>query len=156
MSIAGLAIREADLADARVIALVTTHIAASRVNTANGSAHALDISGLATPDVTLWAAWEGDALVGLGALKRLDVEHGEVKSMHTAERARGRGIGRAMLDCIVAAARARGMRRLSLETGSWDYFRPAHRLYRRHGFADCTPFHDYRADPNSRFMTLFL
>ncbi len=94
--------------------------------------------------------------MGVGALKELQPDHGEVKSMHTAEAMRGRGAGSAMLGHIVATARARGYGRLSLETGVMDYFRPARALYRRHGFTGCAPFGDYAPDPNSVFMTLAL
>ena len=151
-----LVIVPADVTDPRVIALVATHVAIARSNTGGGSAHALDMAGLAQPDMTLWGAYDGEALVGLGALLRLDGEHGEIKSMHTAAHARGRGVGAAMLGHIVAAARAAGLRRLSLETGSRDFFQPAHRLYRRHGFAECAPFDAYVPDPNSLFLTRLL
>jgi putative acetyltransferase len=151
---------EGGLDDPRVVALLHTHLARARAETAPGSAHALDLSGLRSPEVTFWSAWEGDAprdtLVGVGALKRLSDDHGEVKSMHTAESMRGRGVGSAILRHIIAAARARGMSRLSLETGSWPYFAPARALYARHGFVECGPFGDYREDPNSVFMTLDL
>ena len=149
-------IAEGDLDDLRVVALLHAHLTRARAETALGSAHALDLSGLRAPEVTFWSAWEGDAVVGVGALKRLSADHGEVKSMHTAEAARGRGVGSAMLRHIMAAARARGMSRVSLETGSWPYFAPARALYARHGFVECPPFGDYRADPNSVFMTLDL
>jgi putative acetyltransferase len=89
-------------------------------------------------------------------MKRLSANHGEVKSMHVAEAARRRGIGSAMLRHIIAAAREEGMGRLSLETGSWDYFGPARALYARHGFVECLPFADYAPDPNSVFMSLDL
>jgi putative acetyltransferase len=94
--------------------------------------------------------------VGIGALKRLSPDHGEVKSMHTARSARRRGAGSAMLRHIIAAARARGFSRLSLETGAWDYFGPAQAFYRSHGFEECPPFAGYAPDPNSVFMTLDL
>ena len=100
--------------------------------------------------------WEDETLLGCGALKRLSADHGEVKSMHTAQAMRRRGAGSAMLRHLIAAARADGMSRLSLETGSWDYFRPAQALYRSHGFVECPPFADYVLDPNSVFMTLDL
>jgi putative acetyltransferase len=100
--------------------------------------------------------WDGEALLGVGALKRLSPEHGEVKSMHTARSARRRGVARAMLRHTIAAARASGLERLSLETGSWDYFGPARALYRSHGFVECPPFADYALDPNSVFMSLDL
>ncbi|HUR95002.1 MAG TPA: GNAT family N-acetyltransferase [Gemmatimonadales bacterium] len=147
-------ILEGGLDDARVIALLHTHLSRAREETAPGSAHALDLSALRMPEVTFWSAWEGDEVVGVGALKRLSVDHGEVKSMHTAAAARGRGVGSALLREIMATARSRGMSRLSLETGSWPYFEPARALYARHGFVECRPFGDYREDPNSVFMTL--
>jgi GNAT superfamily N-acetyltransferase len=91
--------------------------------------------------------------VGLGALKTLAPDHGEIKSMHTAESARKTGVGSAMLNQLMAKAREAGMSRVSLETGSWDYFLPARAFYRRHGFAECGPFANYKPDPNSVFMT---
>jgi putative acetyltransferase len=145
---------EGGLDDPRVVALLHTHVVRARAETAAGSSHALDLAGLRAPEVTFWSAWEGEEVVGVGALKRLGAEHGEIKSMHTAEAARGRGVASALLREIVAGARARGMTRLSLETGSWPYFLPARALYLRHGFVECGPFGDYRADPNSVFMTL--
>jgi putative acetyltransferase len=147
---------EGGLDDPRVVDLLHTHLTRARAETAPGSAHALDLSGLRAPEVTFWSAWDDDAVVGVGALKRLSADHGEVKSMHTAEAARGRGVGSAILLQIMAAARARGMLRLSLETGSWPYFSPARALYARHGFVECPPFGEYRADPNSVFMTVVL
>ena len=149
-------IMEGRLDDPRVVALLHVHLSRARAETAPGSAHALDLSGLRAPEVSFWSAWEGEELLGVGALKRLDAEHGEVKSMHTAEAARGRGVASALLREILAAGRRRGMRRLSLETGSWAYFLPARALYARHGFVECGPFGDYREDPNSVFMTLEL
>jgi len=145
-----------DFADPRVIDLLNVHVTSARAETAPGSAHALDLAGLQAPDIDFWAAWEEDALLGVGALKRLTADHGEVKSMHVAQAQRGRGAGGAILVHIIAAARAGGLARLSLETGSWDYFRPAWALYTKHGFVDCAPFGAYRPDPNSRFMSLDL
>jgi putative acetyltransferase len=145
---------EGGLDDPRVIELLHVHLLRARAETAPGSAHALDLSGLRSPDVTFWCAWEGDSLAGVGALKQLSAGHGEVKSMHTAESMRRSGVGAAILRHIVAAARSRGMSRLSLETGSWPYFAPARAFYARHGFVECPPFGDYRPDPNSVFMTL--
>jgi len=142
--------------DRRIIDLLTHHFTTARAETARGSAHALDLTGLRSPDIRFWALWDEEALLGIGALKRLSTDHGEVKSMHTAEAHRGRGAGSAMLAHIIAAARADGLAWLSLETGSWDYFLSARRLYARHGFVDCAPFGDYKPDPNSVFMTLDL
>ena len=145
-----------DLNDPRVAELLLIHLARARAQTAPGSAHALDLSGLQTPDIRIWTAWEDGVLLGTGALKRLSPDHGEVKSMHTAQAARRRGVGTAMLRHIIGFAREQGMARLSLETGSWEYFRPALALYRSHGFVECPPFADYVADPNSVFLSLDL
>lgn len=141
------------LDDPRIIELLRFHFDSARAQTAPGSAHALDLDALKSSGIRFWSIWEGETLLGVGAWKRLDGDHGEVKSMHTAGGRRGRGVGSAMLAHLVADARANGISRLSLETGSWDYFRPAVALYARHGFAECGPFGDYRADPNSVFMT---
>jgi len=147
---------DGDFSDARVLDLLRVHLTNSRAQTAPGSAHALDVAGLQAPGISFWTIWDDDTLLGCGALKRLNADHGEVKSMHTAQVARRKGIGSAMLLHIFASARARRMSRLSLETGSWDYFAPARALYARHGFVDCAPFADYVLDPNSVFMTLEL
>ena len=141
------------LDDPRVVRLLGIHLTTARSQTAPGSAHALDLAGLKTPDITFWSAWESDDLAGVGALKRLSASHGEVKSMHTAQAVRRRGVGAAMLRHIIAAARDRGMGKLRLETGSWPFFRPAVALYKRHGFVECPPFGDYTLDPNSIFLT---
>ena len=147
---------EGDLSDPRVADLLHTHVTTAHAATAPGSAHALDLEGLRAPEISVWAIWDGEALVAVGALKRLSADHGEVKSMHTAQAMRGRGAGAAMLAHIIEAACAGGLSRLSLQTGSWDYFHPARTLYRRHGFLECAPFGDYAPDPNSVFMTLEL
>ncbi len=144
------------LDDPRVIAMLEAHVARARAESEPGSAHALDLEGLQTPSISFWSAWRDDTLAGVGALKVLSSDHGEVKSMHTAESQRGTGVGGAILSHIIATARARGITRLSLETGSWPYFAPAHALYARHGFVACSPFADYREDRNSLFMTLAL
>jgi putative acetyltransferase len=147
---------QGDLSDPRVVDLLHLHLTRARAETAPGSAHALDLTGLQSPDVSFWAIWDDETLLGVGALKRLSADHGEVKSMYTVQSLRRRGTGSAMLRHIIATARASGMARLSLETGSWDYFRPARAFYSRHGFVECPPFADYLLDPNSVFMSLDL
>jgi putative acetyltransferase len=151
-----LRISPADLDDPRVVALLRLHVTRARAETAPGSAHALDMSGLKSSDIRAWAVWDGDDVVGVGALKRLSPDHGEIKSMYTTEAARRRGVGSAVLRHIIAGARASGLSRLSLETGSWAYFGPARTFYASHGFASCPPFADYVPDSNSVFMTLDL
>jgi len=147
---------QGDFTDPRVLDLLRIHLANARAQTAPGSDHALDAAGLQSPDLSFWTIWEDETLLGCGALKRLSPDHGEIKSMHTAQSMRRRGAARAMLGHVIAAARARGMSRLSLETGSWEYFWPAHALYKSHGFVECPPFADYVPDPNSVFMSLEL
>jgi putative acetyltransferase len=144
------------LDDPRVQALLEYHLRTARSETAAGSAHALDLDGLTSDDMMFWSAWDIDTLLGVGALKRLSRSHGEIKSMHTVEGSRRIGVGTAMLRHIIEAARAAGMSRLSLETGSWAYFKPARALYKGHGFVECPPFGSYVEDPNSVFMTLEL
>jgi L-amino acid N-acyltransferase YncA/N-acetylglutamate synthase-like GNAT family acetyltransferase len=148
-----LQIRAADFGDPRVIELLATHVATARAQTAEGSAHAFDVENLRRPGLSVWTAWRGNDLLGVGALMRLSAIEGEIKSMHTAATARRAGIGHAMLTHIVAVARAEGLTRLSLETGSWPYFDPARAMYAAHGFVECEPFGAYVADPNSVFMT---
>ena len=149
-------IGQADLDDAGVRDLLRTHVRLARAATAVGSAHALDEAALRTVDIEIWTIRDGEALLAIGALQRLSPDHGEIKSMHTVASARRKGAGSAMLDHIVSVARAHGMTRLSLETGSWDYFLPARALYRRQGFAECGPFGSYVPDVNSIFMSLDL
>ena len=149
-------ITDGGLDDPRVQRLLAHHFTSARAETAPGSAHALDLSGLKSPDVCFWSAWDGEAVIGVGALKRLSESHGEIKSMHTEQSHRRKGVGGAMLRHIIERARKMGLSRLSLETGSWPYFAAARELYRRHGFVECPPFGSYIADPNSVFMALEL
>lgn len=149
-----MVMKQGMLDDERVKALLDLHVRRARAETAPGSAHALDLDALKTPDIHFWTLWDGESLVGVGAWKRLSGDHGEIKSMHVAESSRRRGAGSALLGHILADARTAGMRRLSLETGSREYFRPAAALYARHGFIVCGPFGSYQTDPNSVFMTV--
>lgn len=117
---------------------------------------ALDGAALAADDVTLVVARRDGAVVGIGALKQLDAEHGELKSMHTVAEARGQGVGDAVLAHLLGLARARGYRRVSLETGVEEAFAAARRLYERVGFTECGPFADYAASEVNTFMTMVL
>ena len=119
-------------------------------------AFALDATGLSAANITFWTAWEGKALVGFGALKELDDTHGEVKSMRAAPTARGTGVGRAMLNHIVAEARRRGYAQLSLETGTATLHAPAIALYKSAGFKSCDAFADYQSSPYNQFFRLGL
>ena len=139
-----------------VRALLEAHLALMRATSPPEDVHALDVDALCAPAISFFGYRDGGDLLAVGALKQLDAEHGELKSMHTAAAARGRGIGAAMVEHLLAVARGRGLRRVSLETGSMDAFVPARTLYARYGFAECGPFGDYSPSPNSTFMTLEL
>ncbi|MDO5657690.1 MAG: GNAT family N-acetyltransferase [Paracoccus sp. (in: a-proteobacteria)] len=129
------------------------HAAMHDGNTPPESIHMIPRADLDRPEITLFVLREGDAVQAMGAIKRFAPGHGEIKSMHVLAEARGRGLSRRLLDHMVAEAQAAGLDRLSLETGSQEVFAPARALYRQAGFAECAPFGDYRADPNSVFMT---
>jgi putative acetyltransferase len=133
--------------------LIARHLIGMRANTPPESVHALDIDALRGPDITFWSVWVDDQIVGCGALKQLDATRGELKSMRVADQFLGRGVGRAILEHLIAQARARGMTSLWLETGSAEAFIPALRLYESAGFERCGPFDDYVDDPFSVFMT---
>ena len=145
-----------DIVRPEVRALLREHLANMHELGPPESVHALDISGLLSPDITFWTVWEESVLMGCGALQELDPTHGEVKSMRTPAQQRRRGAGRAVLTHIVAEARARGYKRLSLETGSLEAFKPAQKLYESFGFVYCGPFGSYKLDPHSTFMSLEL
>ncbi|WP_235915535.1 GNAT family N-acetyltransferase [Puerhibacterium puerhi] len=140
-----------------VVALLSEHLADMYATTPAESVHALDVRALLDPAITFVTARDaGGALLGCGALKELDAGHGELKSMRTAASARGRGVATAVLRRLLAIATERGYARVSLETGTQEFFAPARRLYARHGFTECPPFAGYGPDPHSAFMTLAL
>ncbi len=146
-------IRLDDISDPRVLRLLNEHRESMFDHSPPESVHALDIEGLRQSDVTFWTAWDGENLLGCGALKEIDARHGEVKSMRTAAAHLRKGVARRILQHITDEARERGYERLSLETGSADAFEPARRLYAAAGFGGCGPFGGYAEDPYSVFMT---
>jgi putative acetyltransferase len=142
-----------DLTRPEVHALLEEHLANMYELSPPESVHALDLSKLRAPGITFWSVWDGETLAGCGALKEMSATEGEIKSMRTPKALRRRGAGRAVLEHILAEAKRRGYKRLYLETGSQDGFLPARTLYESFGFTYCGPFGDYKADPNSSFMT---
>ena len=148
-----LTFRIDDLTGVATRSLIARHLAGMHANSPAESVHASDIDKLRAPDVTFWSVWVGDEIAGCGALKVLDASRGELKSMRVADACLGRGVGRAILEHLVAEARARGMKSLWLETGSSASFVPALRLYESAGFVRCGPFDGYVDDPFSVFMT---
>lgn len=142
-----------DPASPEVAAFLGEHLADMYATSPPESVHALDVSALQAESVTFWTARSAGVLLGCGALKEIAPDHGEIKSMRTTAAARGRGVGAALLAHVVATAQQRGYARLSLETGTQEYFAPARRLYLRHGFTECEPFGDYTLDENSAYFT---
>lgn len=145
-----------DLCSPEVIALLEAHLQHMIAITPPGSVHALDLDALKSPQVSFWSVWEGVSLLGCGALKRLDRCHAEIKSMRTASAHMGRGVASHLLKFILDEARKSNYQHVSLETGSFDAFIPARKLYEKFGFSYCGPFADYVQDSNSVFMTIEL
>jgi putative acetyltransferase len=134
--------------------LLDRHLAFARQVTPPDHVHAMEVDDLLGPAVTFFSARRDGVLLGVGALKRLDESHAELKSMHTSEAARGQGVGRAMVDHLLAVAADRSYQRVSLETGTGDAFVPARSLYTKVGFKDCAPFGEYTDNPYSACMTM--
>ena len=146
-------IRVDDLRGPEIAALLEAHLADLRSKSPPCSVHALDLERLRKPDITFWSVWDGKQLVGCGALKELDAQHGEIKSMRTASAHLRKGVAAKVVKHILDEAKRRRYRRLSLETGSTEDFAPAQNLYAGFGFRRCGPFADYREDPFSLYMT---
>lgn len=146
-------IRLDDLRGPEIAALLQEHLRDMHRVSPPESVHALDLESLRQPDITFWTLWDAGILAGCGALKALDPQHAEIKSMRTASSHRRQGVAKQLLQHLLAEAKQRGYTRVSLETGSMDFFLPARALYASFGFEPCPPFADYIADPNSVFMT---
>jgi putative acetyltransferase len=149
-------IKKDDLSSAQSRALLELHLAGMHASSPAGSVFALDLSGLQVPEVTVWSAWCDNQIASIGALKMLDAANGEVKSMRTHPSFLRRGAGAAILEQIIATGKARGVRRLSLETGSGDAFEPAIALYRRRGFINGGAFSGYQQSAFNQFLHLTL
>jgi putative acetyltransferase len=153
MEVVNLDIKLDDLSGSEVATLIGEHLQGMVLNSPPESIHALNLEGLKKPGITFWSAWEQNELVGCVALKELDGQHGEVKSMRTASLHLRKGVAKRVLAHIIEEAKQRGYQRLSLETGSMAAFEPARKLYESFGFQYCKTFSDYIEDPNSVFMT---
>ncbi|WP_206240857.1 GNAT family N-acetyltransferase [Novosphingobium terrae] len=149
-------IRKDDLSSEPTRALLALHLAGMHANSPPEAVFALDLSGLQVPEVTVWSAWQGDRIASIGALKMLSAEQAEIKSMRTHPNFLRQGAGAAVLATIIATARERSLKRLSLETGSGPSFDAALTLYRRHGFANGPAFGGYEASAFNQFLHLEL
>ena len=149
-------IRIDDLRGPEIAQLLEEHLQSMRQHSPPESVHALDLDKLRKPEITFWTAWDGKELLGCGALKELDSTHAEIKSMRTVEKHLRKGVAMSILQVILAEAKKRSYRRLSLETGSMEAFAPARAMYERLGFVPCGPFVGYVEDRHSVFMTKVL
>ncbi|NMP30051.1 GNAT family N-acetyltransferase [Thalassotalea sp. M1531] len=145
-----------DLSGGEVIKLLEEHLADMYATSPPESVHALDVESLKSPDITFFSGWVEDKLQGCLAIKKIDAEHIELKSMRTSNLARKSGVATKLLKHALNAAIELGYKKVSLETGSQEFFRPARTLYEKFGFTYCKPFANYKDDPHSRFMTLEL
>ena len=146
-------IRIDDLGGPEIAALLHEHLRDMHRVSPPESIHALDLESLRRPAITFWTIWDAGILAGCGAIKELDPQHAEIKSMRTASSHRRKGVAKQLLQHLLDVAKQRGYTRVSLETGSMDFFMPARALYASFGFENCPPFADYIADNNSVFMT---
>ncbi|KHL09993.1 UNVERIFIED_CONTAM: GCN5 family acetyltransferase [Mumia flava] len=151
-----LLIEPANFDDPQLAAFLQQHLDDMEPTAPPESRHALDLDALRAPNVRMWVVREGEVIRGTGAIVELEPGHEEIKSMRTDPSVRGEGLARRMLTWMLYDARDRGVERVSLETGSMEYFAPARALYASAGFTECAPFGAYREDPNSTFMTLTL
>ncbi|OZM70268.1 GNAT family N-acetyltransferase [Amycolatopsis antarctica] len=142
-----------DLSGSEIARFLDEHVRQMRSITPVESKHALDLDELRKAEITFWSIVDGDTVVGCGAIKKLEAGHAELKSMRTTPGRKRSGIASRLLEHIITEARAMGFTRLSLETGTAEFFLPARKLYAKFGFVQCEPFADYRPDPNSTFMT---
>lgn len=142
-----------DLSTSLIADFLEQHLDDMRAISPPESKHALDLDALKAPEITFWTVWDNDLLAGCGAIKELDSDHAEIKSMRTASEHRGKGVASLLLEHIIEVSNQRSYQRLSLETGSMPFFQPAHHLYEKFGFEYCGPFADYKEGPYSKFMT---
>lgn len=142
-----------DLSNDDVIGLLEEHLADMYATSPPESVHALDVDSLKSPEITFFSGWQDGKLMGCLAIKELDSNHVELKSMRTSKCARNSGVASRLLCHAIEVAKSRGYKQVSLETGSEEYFIAARNLYEKFGFRYCDPFADYTPDPNSKFMT---
>ena len=147
---------EGNFDNAEVHELLIKHFIELRSVSPEGSAHVLDITGLKDPSIKFWSLWEGNDLIGIGALKFLDKDHGEFKSIRISNKFRGKGNGLKVINHLIDEAKKLKIRRLSLETGAGDFFLTARKLFNKCGFETCKPFSHYKNDINSVYMTMLI
>lgn len=140
--------------NAEVNHLLTKHFIELRSVSPDDSCHVLDIKGLKDSSIKFWSFWDNNQLIGCAALKFLDDEHGEFKSIRVEDNSRGKGVGEKIISHLIEVAKNEGIKRLSIETGAGDFFKSARKLFKKFGFKTCRPFADYKEDPNSCYFDL--
>ena len=147
---------EGNFSDKFVDELLKKHFIELKSVSPEGSAHVLDISGLKDQTIKFWSLWDKNELIGCGALKFLEKGHGEFKSIRVADKFRGKGIGKKIIQHLIKESKALEITKLSIETGAGDFFIPARKLFLDFGFKPCQPFAHYKTDPNSCYFSLNL
>ena len=147
---------EGDFENSEVNELLNKHFIELRSVSPKGSAHVLDIEGLKDKSIKFWSLWDNNELIGCGALKFLEKNHGEFKSIRVADKFRRSGIGEKIIEHLIEEAKKLEISKLSIETGAGDFFIPARKLFSKFGFKKCIPFAHYKEDPNSCYYTLNL
>ena len=145
---------EGNFDNPKVYELLRKHFIELRSVSPAGSTHVLDIDGLKNPSIKFWSLWENEKLMGCGALKFLNENHGEFKSIRVADQYRGKGYGKKIISHLIAEAKELKIKKISIETGSGEFFKSARRLFKNFGFEKCEPFSHYKTDANSCYMTL--
>ncbi len=145
---------EGNFDDPQVNELLKKHFVELRSVSPAGSTHVLDIAGLKDQTIKFWSLWEGNELMGCGALKFLNDTHGEFKSIRVADKHRKKGMGEKIISHLITEAKKIGIKRLSIETGAGEFFSPARKLFKKFGFKACKPFAHYKEDPNSCYFDL--
>ena len=147
---------EGNFDNSEVHKFLLKHFIELRSVSPKGSVHVLDIAGLKDPSIKFWSLWEGNDLIGSGALKFLDKEHGEFKSIRVNDKFRGQGNGSKVINHLINQAKKLNVKRLSLETGAGEFFLTARKLFNKCGFEACEPFSHYKNDINSVYMTMLI
>ena len=145
---------EGNFDNSEVHELLTKHFIELRSVSPEDSCHVLDIAGLKDPSIKFWSLWDGNNLMGSGALKFLDKGHGEFKSIRVSDKFRGKGNGSKVINHLINEAKKLNIKRLSLETGAGDFFLAARKLFLKCGFETCEPFSNYKDNINSVYMTM--
>ena len=147
---------EGNFENSDVNELLKKHFVELRAASPEGSAHVLDIEGLKVPSIKFWSLWDDEKLIGCGALKFLDKEHGEFKSIRIHDSFRNQGQGINVINHLINEAKKLKIKRLSIETGACDFFTPARKLFKKTGFTVCEPFAHYKEDINSVYLTMLI